>query len=96
MFSRSRFLLSEKANSRVFRAKRASPWARLAKYSRAGFVMDCLGYANLIARLIILVIALESRDFKTMTREREMSGEITSKLGFSVVAPIRVIRPDST
>ena len=30
------------------------------------------------------------------TRERERSGEMTSKDGFSVVAPIRVIRPDST
>ena len=32
----------------------------------------------------------------TTTRERESSGEITSKLGFSVVAPIKVINPDST
>ena len=32
----------------------------------------------------------------TTTRERERSGEMTSKLGFSVVAPIRVMRPDST
>ncbi len=32
----------------------------------------------------------------TSTRLRDNSGLITSKLGFSVVAPIRVIRPDST
>ena len=32
----------------------------------------------------------------TITRLRERRGPITSKLGFSVVAPIRVIRPVST
>lgn len=31
-----------------------------------------------------------------MTRERERSGEMTSNEGFSVVAPMRVMRPDST
>lgn len=30
------------------------------------------------------------------TRERERRGEMTSKEGFSVVAPIKVMRPDST
>ena len=41
-------------------------------------------------------IASFFRGDKTMTRERERSGEMTSKEGFSVVAPIRVMRPDST
>ncbi len=36
------------------------------------------------------------KGFITTTRERERSGEITSKEGFSVVAPIKVIKPDST
>ncbi len=31
-----------------------------------------------------------------MTRERDRSGEMTSNEGFSVVAPMRVMRPDST
>ena len=34
--------------------------------------------------------------FTMTTRERERSGEMTSNDGFSVVAPIRVMRPDST
>ena len=34
--------------------------------------------------------------FTMTTRERERRGEMTSKDGFSVVAPMSVIRPDST
>ena len=41
-------------------------------------------------------MALFLRGLTMMTRERERSGEITSKEGFSVVAPIKVMRPDST
>ena len=33
------------------------------------------------------------RDFKTYTCERESNAETTSKLGFSVVAPIKTIQP---
>ena len=41
------------------------------------------------------IAALLSGD-TTTTRERDKSGEITSNDGFSVVAPISVISPDST
>ena len=37
-----------------------------------------------------------SSDFSTYTWQRDNRGEITSKLGFSVVAPIKVTRPFST
>jgi len=42
------------------------------------------------------IISLMSRGFKTNTLERDSKAELTSKDGFSVVAPIRTISPFST
>jgi len=43
-----------------------------------------------------MFLSLSESSFKTKTRHRESRGGITSKLGFSVVAPIKVISPLST
>ena len=46
--------------------------------------------------LRILTISSFVSGSRTSTRERDRSGLITSKLGFSVVAPIKIIVPSST
>ena len=69
---------------------RASPFARDASQSSAGFG------SFTFERLRIFRISSSVRDLSTKTRQRERSAEFTSKLGFSVVAPMSVRRPDST
>ena len=48
------------------------------------------------ARFRISMMSSLEMGSSTSTRDRESRGVMTSKLGFSVVAPIRVIKPDST
>lgn len=50
----------------------------------------------LIPRVIILPKSLSVSWLITRTRQRERRAEMISKLGFSVVAPIRMISPRST
>ena len=49
-----------------------------------------------MARRNMVLMSSGDNCSKTMTRERDISGEITSNEGFSVVAPISDIRPLST
>lgn len=53
-------------------------------------------FSVLMARFSTVMMPSLLRDLTTTTRLRERRGEITSKEGFSVVAPSKVMRPDST
>ena len=85
---------SEAASSKSPRAERASPPEISAIKSKASLVISI--FSDLAARFRTSKIEGLESGWTTMTRERERSGEITSKDGFSVVAPMRVMRPDST
>ena len=50
----------------------------------------------LMAFLSNLIMSVTSSAFKTKTLQRDSKAELTSKEGFSVVAPIKVILPRST
>ena len=62
----------------------------------ADLVMRLVAFSDLMARFKTSVMADLERGLMMTTRERERRGEITSKDGFSVVAPMRVMSPDST
>ena len=65
-------------------------------YSRASSVTRFVAFSASSARRKTWRISGFFSAETTTTRERDRSGEITSKLGFSVVAPIKIIKPDST
>jgi hypothetical protein len=89
------------AASRMPRARRASPsaaWAMAAatssESSTARRPSPCS--ASSAARRTRAASTSGSRRFRVNTRQRESSGAITSKEGFSVVAPTSVTVPAST
>ncbi len=92
--SRSILGASEAASSKSPRAERASPPEISAIKSRASLVI--LIFSDFEARFSTSRIDAFESGWTMMTRERERSGEMTSNEGFSVVAPMRVMRPDST
>jgi len=72
----------------------ASPLAIEISHSRA--TLSILIFSIFEALFITSSISEFSNSLRTKTRQRERRGEITSKLGFSVVAPIKISSPDST
>ena len=89
-------LPKERQISRSPKADLASPLASFAISARLSSGIFLLIPSFSVARFRIFRIADSSRFFRTITRDLEMRAGITSKLGFSVVAPIKVISPDST
>ena len=89
------------AISRAFRATRASPFAMFtrcatASGSSSGASRPRPPASSDNARSTIPVIASSSSACSVNTRQRDSSGALTSKDGFSVVAPMKVIVPSST
>ena len=75
------------------------PWAagasaRAAALRNPSDLMAMFSFKQVRSR--ICMMASLDKGLTITTRERDRSGEMTSKEGFSVVAPMRVIRPDST
>ena len=87
------FFSKFKISSRFPRAVRASPWLIFARSSRASFSIFVSG--DIFASVFVIISDISERDngFKVKIRLREINGVIISKLGFSVVAPIRFIKP---
>jgi len=87
-------------SSRMFSAERASPFERCAIRSRLSFdsvtwwVSLNVGFVKVFSRICDMFSSVKG--FRTKTLERERRAEMTSKDGFSVVAPISVIVPLST
>jgi len=95
------FFAREEAISRTFKIIRASPLLDSIKNLLAlGLILTCLLAGRLLRclspRVIILLKSSSVSRFITRTRQRERRAEIISKLGFSVVAPIKIISPRST
>ena len=89
------------AVSKAFRAMRASPLAMFTKCAKASSANVAFKGPNprtwsSKARLTMAAIWSSDRLCKVNTRHRESRGAITSKDGFSVVAPLKVIVPSST
>jgi len=87
-------------SSRRFRAARASPLAQRAMASRPPRRLDARA-AEPALRVgqgpgQDLADLWSERGWRTRTLVRESNGAITSKEGFSVVAPMRVMVPRST
>ena len=84
--------------SRTFSSFRPSPPLKRIKASvsssRISFVFRRTSSRS--ARSNRICRSSRSRDFRTKTWQRESRGEMTSKDGFSVVAPIRTMVPVST
>ncbi len=89
------------ASSSAFKTFRASPPAERARWVRASS-QSFTGNApspcsrSRTARSMIAPICCSSSDFNWKIRLRETNALITSKYGFSVVAPIKVRTPLST
>ena len=86
------------ANSSAFNAVRASPFANAA---RARIVTSSIfivspGKPERTARSRIASRSCSRSWSRVNTRQRDSRAETTSKLGFSVVAPISVMIPCST
>ena len=85
---------SAAAASRPFKATRASPRATSSRPSRASGAM--LVFSSSSPRSTTCLSSSWSSCSSRKTRLRDRSGEMTSKEGFSVVAPIMVTVPSST
>ena len=89
------------AVSSAFRARRASPSDSVPSRARASSsterpVSPSPRSRSRSARAQISATSSGASGSRTKTRVRERSGPTTSKLGFSVVAPMRVMAPRST
>jgi len=89
------------ASSSTLRAVRASPLAKTAIASKASSAMKrCIApkprFSSVSARRRILCTCSSVSPLRVNTRQRDRSAALTSKLGFSVVAPISVTTPRST
>ena len=84
---------SRLASSSAFRAVRASPSLRAARNSSAP---RSTSTAPAAARSSTTSTSSAVRACRAYTRRRESSAPLTSKAGFSVVAPISVTSPSST
>ncbi len=89
-------LLSPSATSRLPSASLASPPDSSASRSIALADTRFDAFSLRMAFFKIAIISDLLSGSSTSTRERESNGVMISKLGFSVVAPINVMRPDST
>ena len=89
------------ANSMAFNEIRASPLAVFAKNSRASSSITALYTPNPFSTsvnalfIIVLIFSIE-RAFNSNIILLETRALLTSKYGFSVVAPIKIIVPSST
>ena len=86
--------------SSVFKQILASPPAKEAIASTASSSISISKFANpfgeVKARWIRSIRSSFSKEFSTKTLHLDNKALLTSKLGFSVVAPIRIILPFST
>jgi len=92
-------LCSRETSSRVLRARRASPAEREAMKtisSSPSSTTPRSPFGLSRARRRIAAKSRGARGFNAYTLTRDRSAELISKEGFSVVAPIRVMSPDST
>ena len=87
------------AASSTVRARLASPPANRINISSASEVIVTASFkprGSEIARVMTLVISPSSNSDSVTRSERDISGAITEKDGFSVVAATRVTQPFST
>ena len=88
------------AISRVDKAMRASPLEKLAMKKRSSSSISIFfpskERGSVIARFNKTTMSSADSCFKTKTLQRDSKAPLTSKEGFSVVAPIRMIAPFST
>lgn len=82
-----------KINSRLLSAILASPLLIFERSSSASGVIFVFGEVFSSVFWMIFEISEVLSGWRDKTRLLESSGAITSKLGFSVVAPIRLISP---
>ena len=61
-----------------------------------GFIVSHSFVLSLTARRMSSLTSEISRDFSSKMMEREIKAALTSKYGFSVVAPMRMMVPSST
>ena len=89
------------ACSKIFKAIRPSPLTKMPTSSSTSSVtckrrLPRPTSSSVIARRKIWPIAFGVKASNVMSRKRDKSGLLTSKNGFSVVAPMRIIVPSST